>query len=136
MLVHFFSVQMLIAKTTTISLLFQIRKRQSSSSMIEDRFAASAREYVESLHQNSRTHLLYGKNNVLVQPVLLLIGCLSVYQAQLFYLIRLYICINCIYCIYVYIYISIPNCSDKLCGDLTFAVFIYLVQSLTMLIPK
>lgn len=37
--------------------------------MAEDRFAASAREYVESLHQNSRTHLLYGKNNVLVQPV-------------------------------------------------------------------
>ncbi|KAM7399831.1 hypothetical protein PAMP_019074 [Pampus punctatissimus] len=46
-----------------------IRKRQSSGSMSEDRFAASAREYVESLHQNSRTHLLYGKNNVLVQPV-------------------------------------------------------------------
>ncbi|KAK7882076.1 hypothetical protein WMY93_028250 [Mugilogobius chulae] len=45
-----------------------IRKRQSSSSMSDDRFAASAREYVESLHQNSRTHLLYGKNNVLVQP--------------------------------------------------------------------
>lgn len=37
--------------------------------MSEDRFASSAREYVESLHQNSRTHLLYGKNNVLVQPV-------------------------------------------------------------------
>lgn len=47
----------------------QIRKRQSSGSMSEDRFASSAREYVESLHQNSRTHLLYGKNNVLVQPV-------------------------------------------------------------------
>eukprot|EP00063_Salmo_salar_P044256 XP_014019091.1 PREDICTED: small G protein signaling modulator 2-like [Salmo salar] len=46
-----------------------IRKRQSSVSMSEDKFAASAREYVESLHQNSRTHLLYGKNNVLVQPV-------------------------------------------------------------------
>ncbi|XP_019348924.1 small G protein signaling modulator 2 isoform X5 [Alligator mississippiensis] len=45
-----------------------IRKRQSSGSTSEDRFAASAREYVESLHQNSRTHLLYGKNNVLVQP--------------------------------------------------------------------
>ncbi|XP_019401118.1 PREDICTED: small G protein signaling modulator 2 isoform X3 [Crocodylus porosus] len=45
-----------------------IRKRHSSGSMSEDRFAASAREYVESLHQNSRTHLLYGKNNVLVQP--------------------------------------------------------------------
>ncbi|XP_038013703.1 small G protein signaling modulator 2 isoform X7 [Motacilla alba alba] len=45
-----------------------IRKRHSSGSTSEDRFAASAREYVESLHQNSRTHLLYGKNNVLVQP--------------------------------------------------------------------
>ncbi|XP_039576732.1 small G protein signaling modulator 2 isoform X6 [Passer montanus] len=45
-----------------------IRKRHSSGSTSDDRFAASAREYVESLHQNSRTHLLYGKNNVLVQP--------------------------------------------------------------------
>ncbi|XP_049657790.1 small G protein signaling modulator 2 isoform X4 [Accipiter gentilis] len=45
-----------------------VRKRHSSGSTSEDRFAASAREYVESLHQNSRTHLLYGKNNVLVQP--------------------------------------------------------------------
>lgn len=61
------------SSSSFLSFLFQIRKRQSSSSMIEDRFAASAREYVESLHQNSRTHLLYGKNNVLVQPVPLLI---------------------------------------------------------------
>ncbi|KAM3854681.1 small G protein signaling modulator 2 isoform 5-T5 [Vipera latastei] len=45
-----------------------IRKRHSSGSTSEDRFAASARDYVESLHQNARTHLLYGKNNVLVQP--------------------------------------------------------------------
>ncbi|XP_056675598.1 small G protein signaling modulator 2 isoform X3 [Monodelphis domestica] len=45
-----------------------VRKRHSSRSTSEDQFAASAREYVESLHQNSRTHLLYGKNNVLVQP--------------------------------------------------------------------
>ncbi|XP_056414438.1 small G protein signaling modulator 2 isoform X2 [Hyla sarda] len=45
-----------------------IKKRHSSGSMSEDKFAASAREYVESLHQNSRIHLLYGKNNVLVQP--------------------------------------------------------------------
>uniref|UniRef100_A0ABM5EMM9 Small G protein signaling modulator 2 isoform X2 n=1 Tax=Pogona vitticeps TaxID=103695 RepID=A0ABM5EMM9_9SAUR len=45
-----------------------IRKRHSSGSMSEDRFATSARDYVASLHQNSRTHLLYGKNNVLVQP--------------------------------------------------------------------
>uniref|UniRef100_A0A8C5E5P3 Small G protein signaling modulator 2 n=1 Tax=Gouania willdenowi TaxID=441366 RepID=A0A8C5E5P3_GOUWI len=61
-----------------------IRKRQSSSSMCEDRFAASAREYVESLHQNSRTHLLYGKNNVLVQPkkdMEVLRGYLSLHQA-------------------------------------------------------
>ncbi|XP_053561214.1 small G protein signaling modulator 2 [Bombina bombina] len=45
-----------------------VKKRHSSGSTSEDKFAASAREYVESLHQNSKTHLLYGKNNVLVQP--------------------------------------------------------------------
>ncbi|XP_007520452.1 small G protein signaling modulator 2 isoform X2 [Erinaceus europaeus] len=45
-----------------------IRKRHSSGSTSEDRLATCAREYVESLHQNSRTRLLYGKNNVLVQP--------------------------------------------------------------------
>uniref|UniRef100_A0A8P0SWU7 Serine racemase n=1 Tax=Canis lupus familiaris TaxID=9615 RepID=A0A8P0SWU7_CANLF len=45
-----------------------IRKRHSSGSSSEDRLAACAREYVESLHQNSRIRLLYGKNNVLVQP--------------------------------------------------------------------
>ncbi|KAM8903366.1 small G protein signaling modulator 2 isoform 2-T2 [Spinachia spinachia] len=61
-----------------------IRKRQSSVSMSDDRFAASAREYVESLHQNSRSHLLYGKNNVLVQPkkdMEVLRGYLSLHQA-------------------------------------------------------
>ncbi|XP_040497092.1 small G protein signaling modulator 2 isoform X2 [Ursus maritimus] len=45
-----------------------IRKRHSGGGASEDRLAACAREYVESLHQNSRTRLLYGKNNVLVQP--------------------------------------------------------------------
>ncbi|XP_036384709.1 small G protein signaling modulator 1-like [Megalops cyprinoides] len=44
-----------------------IQKRQSSGSM-EERPLLSARDYVESLHQNSRATLLYGKNNVLVQP--------------------------------------------------------------------
>ncbi|XP_062329125.1 small G protein signaling modulator 2 isoform X2 [Osmerus eperlanus] len=61
-----------------------IRKRQSSGSMSDDKFAASAREYVESLHQNSRTHLLYGKNNVMVQPkkdMEVLRGYLSLHQA-------------------------------------------------------
>ncbi|XP_027031083.1 small G protein signaling modulator 2 isoform X5 [Tachysurus fulvidraco] len=61
-----------------------IRKRQSSGSMSEDKFAASAREYVESLHQNSRVHLLYGKNNVLVQPkkdMEVLRGYLSLHQS-------------------------------------------------------
>ncbi|XP_035155272.1 small G protein signaling modulator 2 isoform X3 [Callithrix jacchus] len=45
-----------------------IGKRHSSGSAPEDRLAACARECVESLHQNSRTRLLYGKNHVLVQP--------------------------------------------------------------------
>ncbi|XP_059533191.1 small G protein signaling modulator 1 isoform X1 [Myotis daubentonii] len=44
-----------------------IQKRLSSGSM-DDRPSLSARDYVESLHQNSRATLLYGKNNVLVQP--------------------------------------------------------------------
>uniref|UniRef100_A0A7M4EYW9 Small G protein signaling modulator 1 n=1 Tax=Crocodylus porosus TaxID=8502 RepID=A0A7M4EYW9_CROPO len=44
-----------------------IQKRHSSGSM-DDRLSLSARDYVESLHQNSRATLLYGKNNVRVQP--------------------------------------------------------------------
>lgn len=48
--------------------LLQIQKRQSSGSM-DDRPLMWAKEYVESLHQNSRAALLFGKNNVLVQPV-------------------------------------------------------------------
>ena len=31
--------------------------------------SSTAKEYVESLHQNSRAILLYGKNNVMVLPV-------------------------------------------------------------------
>ncbi|XP_051971873.1 small G protein signaling modulator 1-like isoform X2 [Xyrauchen texanus] len=46
-----------------------IQKRHSSSSMDERSSPSpSARDYVESLHQNSRATLLFGKNNVLVQP--------------------------------------------------------------------
>ncbi|KAJ8263636.1 hypothetical protein COCON_G00160930 [Conger conger] len=46
-----------------------IQKRHSSSSMDERASPSpSARDYVESLHQNSRATLLFGKNNVLVQP--------------------------------------------------------------------
>uniref|UniRef100_A0A3Q3CL85 Small G protein signaling modulator 1a n=1 Tax=Haplochromis burtoni TaxID=8153 RepID=A0A3Q3CL85_HAPBU len=46
-----------------------IQKRHSSSSMDERPSPSpSAREYVESLHQNNRATLLFGKNNVLVQP--------------------------------------------------------------------
>lgn len=30
---------------------------------------SASKDYVESLHQNSRATLLYGKNNVLVLPV-------------------------------------------------------------------
>ncbi|XP_022257630.1 small G protein signaling modulator 1-like [Limulus polyphemus] len=49
----------------------QYRKdaRTSGSSESEHRAVPYvARDYVESLHQNSRSTLLYGKNNVLVQP--------------------------------------------------------------------
>ncbi|XP_013379334.1 small G protein signaling modulator 1-like [Lingula anatina] len=47
----------------------QIRRHTSSSSEESMRGApVSAKEYVESLHQNSRVLLLYGKNNVHVQP--------------------------------------------------------------------
>ncbi|XP_053336855.1 small G protein signaling modulator 1 isoform X1 [Clarias gariepinus] len=46
-----------------------IQKRHSSSSIDERPTPSpSARDYVESLHQNSRATLLFGKNNVLVQP--------------------------------------------------------------------
>ncbi|CAF0900878.1 unnamed protein product [Didymodactylos carnosus] len=47
-------------------------KRHASSSSEETRPAPpasnSARDYVESLHQNAKSQLIYGKNNVLVQP--------------------------------------------------------------------
>ncbi|KAM6965667.1 small G protein signaling modulator 1 [Aplochiton taeniatus] len=46
-----------------------IQKRHSSSSMDERPSPSpSPRDYVESLHQNNRATLLFGKNNVLVQP--------------------------------------------------------------------
>lgn len=44
----------------------QVKKTAGSGE--EHRTAVSARDYVESLHQNSKSQLLYGKNNVLVQP--------------------------------------------------------------------
>lgn len=48
----------------------QVKRNTSSSSEDGHRCVpVSARDYVESLHQNSRATLLYGKNNVLVQPV-------------------------------------------------------------------
>ncbi|XP_060640760.2 small G protein signaling modulator 1 [Anolis sagrei] len=45
-----------------------IQKRHSSTGSMDDRPSLSARDYVASLHQNNRATLLYGKNNVLVQP--------------------------------------------------------------------
>lgn len=41
----------------------------SSSSFKSTSSTSVAKEYVESLHQNSRETLLYGKNNVMVLPV-------------------------------------------------------------------
>lgn len=62
----------------------QIRRNASSSSEESSKsFHLTAREYVESLHQNSKNTLLYGKNNVLVQPregVEALAGYLSLHQ--------------------------------------------------------
>lgn len=40
-----------------------------SSGSFKSNSSVSAKEYVESLHQNYREVLLYGKNNVLVHPV-------------------------------------------------------------------
>ncbi|VDP06036.1 unnamed protein product [Schistosoma mattheei] len=40
--------------------------------------ALAAKEHVESMHQSLRTRLLYGKNNVLMQPVNFI---LSVYSS-------------------------------------------------------
>ncbi|KAM8829026.1 small G protein signaling modulator 1 isoform 2-T2 [Spinachia spinachia] len=59
-----------------------IQKRQSSGSM-DDRPLMWVRDYVESLHQNSRATLLFGKNNVLVQPrddMEAILGYLSLHQ--------------------------------------------------------
>lgn len=41
----------------------------STSSFKSNSTATAAKDYVESLHQNARAILLYGKNNVLVLPV-------------------------------------------------------------------
>jgi hypothetical protein len=41
----------------------------SSPSVGRSSLSWSPRDYVESLHQNSRSTLLYGKNNVMIQPV-------------------------------------------------------------------
>lgn len=41
----------------------------STGSFKSNSSASVAKDYVESLHQNSRETLLYGKNNVLVLPV-------------------------------------------------------------------
>ncbi|XP_077995337.1 small G protein signaling modulator 1-like [Glandiceps talaboti] len=62
----------------------QINKRGASTTSDEGRVPMSARDYVESLHQNSKTTLLYGKNNVLVQPkedIEPLPGYLSLHQS-------------------------------------------------------
>ncbi|KAL8561077.1 hypothetical protein ACOMHN_031021 [Nucella lapillus] len=65
----------------------QVRRDTSSAGSEETSpktFHMSAREYVESLHQNSKLTLLYGKNNVFVQPredTETLAGYLSLHQS-------------------------------------------------------
>ncbi|XP_071479414.1 small G protein signaling modulator 1-like [Diadema antillarum] len=63
-------------------------KRTATGTTPEEhcRTPVSARDYVESLHQNSRSTLLYGKNNVLVQPkedIEQIPGYLSLHQTAL-----------------------------------------------------
>ncbi|KAK7474549.1 hypothetical protein BaRGS_00034194 [Batillaria attramentaria] len=67
----------------------QVRRDTSGAGSTEETspksFHMSAREYVESLHQNSKLTLLYGKNNVLVQPredTETLAGYLSLHQSS------------------------------------------------------
>jgi hypothetical protein len=53
---------------------FQLKRHASSSGEETQRHnqlisTNPARDYVESLHQNAKSQLIYGKNNVLVQPV-------------------------------------------------------------------
>ena len=52
---------------------FQLKRHASVSNEETQRTNVSplnpAKDYVESLHQNAKSQLIYGKNNVLVQPV-------------------------------------------------------------------
>jgi len=55
---------------------FQLKRQKSSTSEETQRNHRSpavstnpGKDYVESLHQNAKSQLIYGKNNVLVQPV-------------------------------------------------------------------
>lgn len=73
-------------QTPNLDVLQMRRNTSSSSEESSKSFHLSARDYVESLHQNSKTTLLYGKNNVLVQPkedVEALAGYLSLHQAAM-----------------------------------------------------
>ena len=68
MIILFYSVD----NVTVLFLYFSQQVRRHTSSSSEESMKGqhiSAKEYVESLHQNSKNTLLYGKNNVLVQPV-------------------------------------------------------------------
>src|SRR6218665_1761929 len=48
----------------------KVRRCGGSTTTSEDSHAlVYAKDYVKSLHQNTRSALLYGKNNVIVQPV-------------------------------------------------------------------
>lgn len=84
--------------------LYQVRRNTSSSSEESMRAAPmSAKEYVESLHQNSKSTLLYGKNNVMVQPVSFMLHNIISSIFRVFCSCMLHICMPkcCIYNRYV-----------------------------------
>jgi len=63
---------------TYIHTLFQYRRNLHATNNDDNQRQTpiSAKDYVESLHQNNRVTLLYGKNNVLVLPVFELLSIL------------------------------------------------------------
>lgn len=67
-------------------LALQVHKTSNSTSEeCQRNIPFLAKEYVESLHQNSKSTLLYGKNNVIIQPkedVEAMAGYLSLHQNQ------------------------------------------------------
>jgi hypothetical protein len=90
----------------------QVRRDTSSGGGEESSpksFHMSAREYVESLHQNSKLTLLYGKNNVLVQPVSS--------HLYLFVCVCVEVTLSSVEYVFVCVFVSVSACVAPLSGE-------------------